>query len=406
MTTNICLPEHYRIDSVVARSKRTTLLKAIDLREDKLVAIKALNPIPWLEDAETDARGQWMMSKQSQFAAVRGGALADVHEVSYHAPLFYVAREWVEGAPLRHLMAAGHRFSHYEAASIAEQAAAVIDNFSSAGLQHGALTADNIILTADGTIRVTDAGFARSAVEFKVAGFNVELKGKLKPVCDLSSLAGIVYRALTGLDPQVYGIPAQTPMELPERTVHLLRRAYWKGLDAYGTAAEFSTAIRPDTRANLLQVAWKPGAAIALLAVMATSGDKSLAQQKKTVVKNANRPIAVEQVLANPLKIADSEYRYVQQAVLWQGTAALADEKVAERMGLSEDQRIQILGCLQDQRTLVRALVEVAADGTGSDPEETMKSLRKTTENRILMVLNEQQRASWDAVARETLPSS
>jgi hypothetical protein len=261
-------------------------------------------------------------------------------------------------------------------------------------------------MTAGGTIKVTDAGFARSAVEFKVAGFSVEMKSKQKPVSDLSNLAGIVYRSLTGLDPQLFGIPAQTPMELPERTVHLLRRAYWKGLDAFGTASEFAQAIRPDSKSNLLQVAWKPGAAIALLAVMATTGDKSFAQQKKTVVKNANRPIVVEQVLQNPLQIPDSQYRYVQQAVLWQGIGALADDKVAERMGLTADQREQVLSCLQDQRTLVRALVEVAADGTGADPEDTMRSLRRTTEARILMVLTDEQRAKWDAVNRETLPSS
>ena len=405
MTTNISLPDYYRIESVVSRSKRSTLLKATDLREDRLVAIKALNPIHWLDDSEIDARGHWMDMNQRNVAGVRGSSLAEILEVNYHAPLFYVAREWVEGASLRHLLAAGHRFSQWESALIAEQAAAAIDTLIGAGLQHGALTADNIIMTADGSIRVTDAGFARSAVEFKVAGFSVGLKPRQKPVSDLSNLAGIVYRGLTGLDPQVFGIPAQTPMELPERTVHLLRRAYWKGLDAFGTATEFSQAIRPDSKSNLLQVAWKPGAAIALLAVMATSGDKSFAQQKKTVTRNANRPIVVEQVLSNPLKVADSEYRYVQQAVLWQGTAALVNEQVAEKIGLSEDQRNQILSCLQDQRTLVRALVEVAADGTGGDPEDTMKSLRRTTEARILMVLNESQRATWDAVTRDTLPS-
>ena len=406
MSSNITLPEHYRIDSIVARGKRSTLLKATDLRDDRLVAIKALNPIQWLDESETEARGQWMHLKQSEFAGIRDANVAEIYEVNYHAPLFYIAREWVEGASMRQLLATGHRFSHWEAAAIAEQAAAAIDTFSAAGLKHGALNADNIILTPDGSIRVTDAGFARSAVEFKVAGFNVGLKSKQKPVCDLSSLAGIVYRGLTGLDPQLYGIPAQTPMELPERTVHLLRRAYWKGLDAFGTAGEFSQAIRPDSKSNLLQVAWKPGAAIALLAVMATTGDKSVAQQKKTVIKNANRPIVVEQVLTNPLRVTDSEYRYVQQAVLWQGTAALVDEQVAEKMGLSEDQRLGILTCLQDQRTLVRALVEVAADGTGSDPEETMKSLRRTTEARILQILSESQRATWAAVTRDTLPSS
>ena len=41
-----------------------------------------------------------------------------------------------------------------------------------------------------------------------------------------------------------------------------------------------------------------------------------------------------------------------------------------------------------------------------NDPEETMKSLRRSTENSILMVLDESQRAKWDAVTRDTLPSS
>ena len=85
---------------------------------------------------------------------------------------------------------------------------------------------------------------------------------------------------------------------------------------------------------------------------------------------------------------------------------ALAHPLIADKLGLSEDQRNQIQTCLQDQRTLVRALVEVAADGQGNDPEDTMTSLRRTTDTRILMALNDAQRAKWQAVTGETVPAS
>jgi Spy/CpxP family protein refolding chaperone len=82
------------------------------------------------------------------------------------------------------------------------------------------------------------------------------------------------------------------------------------------------------------------------------------------------------------------------------GTAALDDKAVAESLGISDEQKEKITAARDESREKSRELFEAArAEGGGGEREamrEKMESLRKETDEKILAVLSDDQRAKFD----------
>ena len=95
----------------------------------------------------------------------------------------------------------------------------------------------------------------------------------------------------------------------------------------------------------------------------------------------------------------DSQFkRYKQLALQQEGAVALRRDDIADKVGLSEEQRDQIHGILERNRPRP---MEMQEGGTPPDPEvmrNRMDGLRDANNKKILAVLNGTQKEKWEAL--------
>ena len=151
----------------------------------------------------------------------------------------YLAMEYVEGVTLGDRLDNETRLTLDEALNICQQVAEGLDfAWTQEQLIHRDIKPDNIMLTADGHVKLTDMGLARTAVELEnvteVSGtpayMNPEQFTK-KPMdsrADIYSLGVCLYHAVTGDlpfdSPNVRELARQhlqDPLEFPDKTVDL-----------------------------------------------------------------------------------------------------------------------------------------------------------------------------------------
>ena len=89
--------------------------------------------------------------------------IVTIHDVGEdpESGLMYIAMEYVEGRDLKQVLASGHRFRPAEAARITADVALALDYAHELGVVHRDIKPANIILTKDGTAKITDFGIAR-----------------------------------------------------------------------------------------------------------------------------------------------------------------------------------------------------------------------------------------------------
>lgn len=97
--------------------------------------------------------------------------------------------------------------------------------------------------------------------------------------------------------------------------------------------------------------------------------------------------------------LSDSQFkRYKELGLQMQGPAALAQKDLAEKIGLSEAQRLQIRGILEEGRPRFEGPSE---GGQPPDPESMRKMMdqaRDANNKKILAVLTSAQRTKWDSM--------
>src|SRR5262249_38790439 len=76
------------------------------------------------------------------------------------------------------------------------------------------------------------------------------------------------------------------------------------------------------------------------------------------------------------------------------GSQAFSDPKVAEALKLTDSQKKDIKTIQEDSQKQIRALFE--GGRPGADAREKMTKLRKETSDKIMDVLNKDQKKSWE----------
>ena len=140
--------------------------------------------------------------------------IVTVHDVGEdpETGLMYIAMEYVEGRDLKQIASTGHVFRPSEAARIAADVATALDYAHSMGVVHRDVKPANIILTADGTAKITDFGIARlETSNLTVDGQFIGTPNFMSPEqitgkgvdgrSDLFSLGVVLFTLLTGKRP-------------------------------------------------------------------------------------------------------------------------------------------------------------------------------------------------------------
>ena len=151
----------YLIEETLGRGAMGVVYLARDPLIDRRVALKTLRLDLDAEHAE-EFRERFVREARAAGRLNHPG-IVTIHDVGEdpESGLMYIAMEHVEGRDLKQLLAAGHRFRPSEAARIAADVANALDYAHSLGVVHRDIKPANIMLTGNGTAKITDFGIAR-----------------------------------------------------------------------------------------------------------------------------------------------------------------------------------------------------------------------------------------------------
>ena len=210
----------YEVLSRIARGGMATVYLATDRRLDREVAIKVMHP----HLAEGGAGSEFVarFRREARAAArLTHPGLVGVLDQGVDGETSYLTMEYIDGTNLRRHLGERGSLSVEEAFATAE---AVLDALAAAhraGLVHRDVKPENILLAADGRIKVADFGLARAVTEVTattagtilgtVAYLAPELvaHGSSDARTDVYAVGILLYEMLTGAQPFTGSTPIQ-----------------------------------------------------------------------------------------------------------------------------------------------------------------------------------------------------
>jgi WD40 repeat protein len=157
--------------------------------------------------------------------------IVQIHEVGEHAGRPFFSLEYVEGGTLaQHLD--GTPLPARQAAELTQTLARAIDYAHQQGIVHRDLTPNNVLVTADGTPKITDFGLAKFLIRGEASPTRTGSilgtpsymapeqaqanKQAICPATDVYALGAIMYELLTGRPP----FKAETPLDTALQVIH------------------------------------------------------------------------------------------------------------------------------------------------------------------------------------------
>ncbi|MBR5517446.1 MAG: Stk1 family PASTA domain-containing Ser/Thr kinase [Clostridia bacterium] len=173
------------------------------------VAVKVLKS-EFVNDKEFLAR----FNKEAQVAAtISSPNIVNVYDVGHDGDIHYIVMEYVEGQTLKEYIDANGMLSWQETVEYAMQICSALDKAHKNGIIHRDIKPQNIILTNDGMLKVTDFGIARAtsnettnmgeSTMGSVHYFSPEQArgGYTDAKSDIYSLGIVMYELITGILP-------------------------------------------------------------------------------------------------------------------------------------------------------------------------------------------------------------
>jgi serine/threonine-protein kinase len=199
----------YAIQSELGRGAMGVVYKATDTALERTVAVKTVNMALERDGAE---RYEARFYQEARAAgSLNHPNIVTVYDVGKEGNVAYMAMEFIEGQELRSLLAEGRALPVSQAVSIAAQVAEGLAYAHQHGVVHRDVKPANIMVLADGPVKITDFGIARmraSADELTQSGMMLGSPKYMSPEqvigkradhrSDIFSLGVILYETLTG----------------------------------------------------------------------------------------------------------------------------------------------------------------------------------------------------------------
>jgi serine/threonine protein kinase len=234
----------YRILEWVGAGGLGETCRARDTRHGRTVALTVVSD-ELIADADQRRR---FLADAARAAALSHPNIAALYEYGDEDGLVYLAKEFVPGQSLGTIIG-DHPLNTRRALSYAAQIADALAEAHAAGMPHGAIRAEHIVITTKGNAKIPDFGFARWLGKDSTGD----------EAADLRALGAVLFHTLTG-KPPIPGWPApppgtinrSLPKELDEVVARLLAAGTGTALhSAAGAAAELrSLSAVLDTRAK------------------------------------------------------------------------------------------------------------------------------------------------------------
>ena len=210
-TTNLPRIRGYEVQAVLGRGGMGIVYKAWHRRLNRAVALKMLLAGAYAGPQELER----FLREAEAVAGLRHANVVQVHDVGDLDGRPYFTMEFVEGGSLAQKLAGAPQPAGQAAALVATIAEAIQVAHRS-GIVHRDLTPANILLTADGTPKISDFGLARRLEDgggLTVSGVPMGTpsymapeqaqgnKDAIGPGVDVYALGAILYEMLTGRPP-------------------------------------------------------------------------------------------------------------------------------------------------------------------------------------------------------------
>ena len=197
----------YEVLDKVGSGGMSDVYKAKDHKLNRFVAIKVLK---YEFSKDKNFVSKFRVEAQSA-ARLEHTNIVNVYDVGEDAGLYYIVMELVEGITLKQYIARKKRLSVKEATSIAIQIAQGIECAHNNQIVHRDIKPQNIIISREGKVKVTDFGIAKAASANTINGNAMGSVHYISPEqakgsyvderSDIYSLGITMYEMLTGKVP-------------------------------------------------------------------------------------------------------------------------------------------------------------------------------------------------------------
>ena len=203
------LADRYQISELIGKGGMAMVYRAVDLRTGHSVAIKILRP-EFSEDAEFLSRFQREAEAASKMSHHN---IVNLLDVGMDGDNRYLVMEYVQGKTLKEVIREKGKMSPQVAGQIAVRILAALQHAHRNGIIHRDIKPQNILVHADGHIKVADFGIARMAnsstltkgdnVMGSVHYFSPEQASgeQAGETSDIYSVGVVLYEMLTGKVP-------------------------------------------------------------------------------------------------------------------------------------------------------------------------------------------------------------
>jgi serine/threonine-protein kinase len=256
-----------------------------DLETNRIYAVKALS-----REAAADTELSERFKREFELLSrISGPHVVAPVDFGDDKGVLFIVMDYVDGHTLKHAVLTGGPFQPRRAIDVIEQSAAGVATAASRGVTHRDIKPQNLLLTVDNTVKLTDFGLARSheSKDITVTGFfvgtpfyvspeQVENSRRVDTRADLYSLGCVFFELLTGRVPydgeHAWDV-VMKHLNAPVPSVTALRPELSPAYDAF---FERALAKRPEDRFQSTQAF--TAAADALLNAADTAGVRTPAE--------------------------------------------------------------------------------------------------------------------------------
>lgn len=220
------LDGRYEVQEIIGVGGMSVVYKAYDNVDDRIVAVKILKD----EFLQNDDFVRRFKNESKAIAVMSHPNIVKVYDVSFGERLQYIVMEYVDGITLKEYIQKQGAITWNDALYFTTQILRALQHAHDKGIVHRDIKPQNIMLLADGHIKVTDFGIARfSRSETKTLTENAigsvhyispeQAKGEFTDErADIYSLGVVLYEMLAVECPLMQTAPCPWPLCRCRRT--------------------------------------------------------------------------------------------------------------------------------------------------------------------------------------------
>lgn len=165
----VILSERYKIIEKIGTGGMSDVYKAKCTKLNRFVAIKILK-----DELRLDKNFVAKFKTEAQAAAsLSHHNIVNVYDVGFDQNMYYIVMEYVEGITLKQYIKEKGYLPVEEMTRLALQIASGIEHAHQNNIIHRDIKPQNIIISKDGTAKVTDFGIAKAATTATIAVGNI-----------------------------------------------------------------------------------------------------------------------------------------------------------------------------------------------------------------------------------------